>query len=350
MKLISIWIINLIFTYFLVAAVSESDVFREKITVIGGGAYGTALALNWHNSGTKVSLLVRSKAIKEQMKIDGENTLHLPSIPLGNLDITDDPYSCQTSNCIVMAIPSQCYSLYLQSFAEYIQENTPIVIASKGLDNNSGTFLSNLFMKTLKNPVLVFSGPQFAKELAVSEPSCVALAHTDEVTLHKVAAILGCRKMTIFQTTDMLGVQLSGAIKNILAVGCGILRGKKCGENTIAKFIILGIKEFGCINSFIGGKQETLLGPAGFGDIFLTCTSLQSRNNLFGLRIGRNESLADLVGENVLSEGYYATSSIYKLVYQHQLEIPLIKCMYEILFNNQNTNNLIELLCASSYS
>jgi glycerol-3-phosphate dehydrogenase (NAD(P)+) len=345
MKLISIWTINLFFTYFLIAAVSESDVFRDKIIVIGGGAYGTALALNWHNSGKNVSLLVRSQAIKEQMQIANENKVHLPSIPLGDLDIIDDPYSCKTSSCIVMAIPSQCYALYLQSFVDYIQENTPIVIASKGLDNSSGTFLSDLFIKRIKNPILVFSGPQFAKQLAMSTPSCVALAHSDEVILHNVASILGCRKMTIFQTPDMLGVQLLGAIKNIFAVGCGILRGKECDENTIAKFVTLGIKEVEFLNCSLGGKQETFLGPAGFGDIFLTCSSLKSRNNLFGLRIGKNETLTDLVKENVLSEGYYATSSIYRLMCQHNIEIPLIKCMYEILFNNQNTNSLIELLC-----
>lgn len=318
-----------------------------KITVMGSGAWGTALALVLVDNGHEVTLWTYQAQQAEEMRTQRINR-RLKGIPLPlELDISDTLATIPQSDMIVMATPSFAIRDTAKKIAPLVKQDVIIVTASKGVERDSALSMSQVVEQELggKGRFVALSGPSHAEEVALRVPTgCVAASTHTEAALVTQDAFMN-HNFRVYTSADIVGVELGAALKNVLALSCGISDGVGLGDNTKALLMTRGMTEMARLGMAMGGRKETFAGLSGMGDLIVTCTSVHSRNRQCGVLIGQGLSVAEAIAEvGATVEGYYAALSARQLAQKMGVEMPICECAYQILYENQPVNSVVEQL------
>jgi glycerol-3-phosphate dehydrogenase (NAD(P)+) len=272
----------------------------------------------------------------------------LPDIKLSEkIFATSDLNEATKANIWFIVIPCQNLRSFLKILSAYDYKGKTIVICSKGIEYTTLKFPSEILKEELPDSIVgLLSGPNFATEVAKSIHTASVLALSDFKHASQVVRDITGKSFHLYITSDLRGVEIGGATKNIIALCCGMVRGIGLGENTIASLISLGLAEISKFAITLGARAETLYGIAGLGDLILSCTSQNSRNFKFGFELGKGLKLEGLLKEQSTVEGYYSTKALYKLACELNIEMPLIKCINQILYENAPISTAINLLFA----
>jgi len=323
----------------------------KKISVYGAGAWGTALAAAVERAGNDVTIWAREGEVIESINSSHVNDMFLAGVPLSeNIKATSDLADIINSDAILMVSPAQ----YLRSSCESLKqagigEDVVLVICSKGIENGSLKMMSDVIKEVFPNPVTVLSGPTFAHEVAKSLPASVTLACENHDLCSKLASSMESDSFKIFKNDDIIGAQIGGSVKNVIAIACGISEGKQLGENAKAALITKGVKEMKRICVAMGGNAETLLELCGVGDLILTCSSRQSRNMSLGFDLGSGKSFEEIMkGRKTVAEGVASSQSVVALADKLGVEVPICKAVYDIVHGNADIEHTIKTLIQRS--
>lgn len=314
----------------------------SAIAVIGAGSYGTALAICLARNGNMISLWGRNVQEMAQMAQQRVNQKYLPDIPLpATLQLTSDlAEAAGSSRDILIVVPSHAFADTLRLIKPYLQKNARVAWATKGLEPETGRLLQDVARDILGESIslAVFSGPTFAKEMAMGMPTAISLSSTDAVFITELSDLLHCAKsFRVYTNPDFIGVQLGGAVKNVIAIGAGMADGIGFGANARTALITRGLTEMCRLGCALGAKKDTFMGMAGLGDLVLTCTDNQSRNRRFGLLLGEGKGVEEAiqtVGQVV--EGYRNTKEVFDLAQRVGVEMPITEQIYQVLYQGKD--------------
>lgn len=313
--------------------------YFRSIGIIGAGAWGTALALKCALKADDVLLYSRDIDVVESVNISNENKKHLLGVKLhSNIRSTSDINDLSSCDLLLLSIPSQKIRSFIEDNISF-SPTQPVIVCSKGIENNSLKCLTDVVLEFWDCPIAVLSGPNFAKEVAINKISASTLASRDPELLSKASRTLESDTFSIYQTDDIIGVQILGAAKNVIAIAAGISMGLDLGENCKAALITLGINESCKLISCFGGKLETALGLAGIGDLMLTATSITSRNTAFGYNLAK-DAKACIMNETV--EGYHSCKALHQIANIHKITLPIINGLYNVLYNKKDINSFVK--------
>lgn len=305
---------------------------REKIAVIGAGAFGTALAAVIALTGrSEVTLVGRKAALMADIAADRVHDAALPGIELpDSLRFSAEPDSISDAGIVLFAMPSQAQADAARHYGPYLAKDAVVVTCAKGIDKVSGDLLTDMLERELpQHAVAVLSGPGFAADIAKGLPTAMAIAASDMTVAERLAQAISGPTFRLYASDDRIGVQLGGALKNVLAIACGIVEGRGIGDSARAALISRGLAEMSRFVAAKGGKAETVRGLSGLGDLVLTATSHQSRNLRFGIALGRGEAADPLRGD--LVEGAYAASIAAKLARKLGVDMPITDAVSAII-------------------
>lgn len=318
-----------------------------KITVLGAGAYGCALAKILNENNNKVTLWTPFEE-EEKNIIETRTTPKLPNIKLSNnINITTNlDKALDKTKLIIIAIPTAFLSNTIKKVKKYY-EDTPICIATKGIEQNTNLFVYDVVKNILNTEkIAVISGPSFAIDIANDCPVGLTLACQNKETIELTTNVLTNNHFKLRKSYDIIGTELCGSIKNIIAIASGILKGLNMPESTSAMLITESLHDIKALIKGLGGDGSTVLSYAGFGDLLLTATSPKSRNYSFGYLIGKGASKEEINNyiKNTTIEGLYTLKSICELVSNKDVDMPIINLMEQIIYHNKNPKELINFL------
>lgn len=307
----------------------------KNISILGAGAFGTALAFTCHRAGHSVTLLCKDEEQAQEINKFRTNTRYASDklIFPENVNATTDLGLLNEADAVVIALPAQVLDDVLGVLSTRISPKTPLVLCSKGIVDALPLphFPINIAKKYFSGPLGILSGPNFASELAEGLPAAAALALDPSVSNSEdFIQLFNHPTFRIYPTTDMIGVGVAGAVKNILAIGCGMIAGKYLGSNAAAAFLTRGLTEMTRLGLAIHAKKTTFFGLAGIGDLTLTCSSPKSRNYRFGFRLGQGEEIGTILNEE-LCEGYHSLTPVLKLAGHHGVEMPLCQAIKSVV-------------------
>jgi len=313
-----------------------------KITVLGAGSYGTALAICLARNGHKTLLWGRDESHVTAMSQDRENNKYLADCPFPKtLSLEADLLKAvKASDNILVVVPSHAFADMLKQIKPMLTGNEKIAWATKGLDPETGGLLQDVARKVLGNNVslAVLSGPTFAKEMASGLPTAISLSSEDDDFVSELSDLLHCEKLfRVYSNKDFIGVQLGGAVKNVIAIAAGMADGIGFGANARTALITRGLAEMTRLGLSLNAEPATFMGMAGLGDLVLTCTDNQSRNRRFGLALGQGkevEEAIDSIGQVV--EGYRNTKEVFMLAQRNGVEMPIVEQVYQVLYQQKN--------------
>lgn len=313
-----------------------------SMTVIGAGSYGTALAITLARNGHPVVLWGHNASHLNELQAARCNEAFLPGVTFPDTLIleTDLSRAIAASRNVLVVVPSHVFGDVLRQIKPYLRADARIVWATKGLEAETGRLLQDVAREELGEtiPLAVVSGPTFAKELAAGLPTAISLASTDAKFGEDLQQLLHCGKsFRVYSNPDFIGVQLGGAVKNVIAIGAGMSDGIGFGANARTALITRGLAEMSRLGSALGASPETFMGMAGLGDLVLTCTDNQSRNRRFGIMIGEGldvQSAQDKIGQVV--EGYRNTKEVRALAQRFNVEMPIIEQIFQVLYNGKS--------------
>ena len=316
-----------------------------KITVLGAGSYGTALAICLARNGHKTLLWGRDGEHVEAMKQAKQNSKYLAdcSFPESMMLESDLKKAVQASDNILVVVPSHAFADMLEQIKPMLRKNAKVAWATKGLDPESGDLLQIVARKVLgeKISLAVLSGPTFAKEMAAGLPTAISLSSKDDEFVAELSDLLHCEKrFRVYSNKDFIGVQLGGAVKNVIAIAAGMADGIGFGANARTALITRGLVEMTRLGLALGAKPETFMGMAGLGDLVLTCTDNQSRNRRFGLALGRGFEVEQAITDiGQVVEGYRNTKEVYMLAQRESVEMPIVEQVYQVLYQNKDVKS-----------
>lgn len=318
----------------------------KTIGVIGAGAWGTALAQVLSTGGKNVTLWAREEDLYNDLKEKQENTMFLPGVPLHeDIKFSNDLSDItKNSEILLMVSPAQHVRTMLETMKSDLDKNTPVVICSKGVELKTGLLLSRVAEEIIPtSPIAVLSGPSFASELARGMPSAVTISARQQPLRRGLQSDLGVKHFRPYVTDDIIGTQLGGAIKNVIAIACGIVMGRKMGESARAALLTRGVAEIGRLSIAMGGRRDTLLGMCGVGDLTLTCTSMQSRNYSLGMALGEGKTLDDILkSRNAVTEGVYTAEATLALAKKNAVDMPITAAVAKALNGDLSIEEAIE--------
>ncbi len=325
-----------------------NSIFDSPITVIGAGAWGTALALLLARNGNAVRLWGNNVAEIAELQADRENRRYLPgfSFPQNLHVLSDLEESLVDVRDILIVVPSYAFRHVLEAVQPHVKE-VRIAWGTKGIDPNTRDFLHQVVFDTFSKdtPIAALSGPSFAKEVAAEKPTAVSLAGNDLAFIEDLIERLHNKYFRVYQNTDLIGLQLCGTLKNIMAIAVGVSDGLALGANARSAIITRGLAEMGKLGDAMGAQASTLLSLAGVGDLVLTCTDNQSRNRRFGIAIGKGadpESAEKEIGQAV--EGFHNVVQIYELAQSQGVEMPITEQVYAILHQGAKPESAVAQL------
>jgi glycerol-3-phosphate dehydrogenase (NAD(P)+) len=329
-----------------------ADTPYQRIAVIGAGAWGTALALVACRAGRDVTIAARQKDIVEAINKTHRNRLFLPGVTLdeGIRATMDAGAAAAQAEAVLLAAPAQHLRSVCAGLAPHVAAGLPVVLCAKGVERGSGKLMSEVAAETLPQATLgVLSGPTFAAEVARGLPTAVTLATSDEVGARLLAAI-GSTSFRPYLSNDLIGAQIGGAVKNVIAIACGIVTGRGMGDNARAALMTRGLAEMMRLGAALGARPETLMGLSGLGDLSLTCNGLQSRNMSLGIALGQGKSLADaLSGKRSIAEGVESAGAIAALANRHSVDMPIVAAVDAILHQGAVIDDTIAGLLARPF-
>lgn len=307
-----------------------------KISVLGAGAWGTALAQTYAASGHQVTLWVREEKLAQDMVETNRNTLYLPNIELDtHLKITTDLSEAVQADILLNVIPAQYLRSNLKLLSPMLRDNQPIIICAKGIEVESHSILSDVFKEECPKASLAFlTGPNFAHEIAMGLPSASTLACEDKHLGATLQSSLASKNLRLYLTDDIIGAQIAGAIKNVIAIACGIVQGLGLGESARAALITRGLAEISRLTIALGGKRETLMGQCGVGDMMLTCSSIKSRNFSCGVELASGKTMQQIIdSRNAVTEGITTAKAAITLAQIHNIDMPIVSAVHACLYS-----------------
>lgn len=313
-----------------------------RAAVIGAGGWGTAISLLLAERAHEVTLWARSAERAEEINITGKNERYLPGISIPTtIRVTHESAELRGMDMYVFAVPSQLLRTVAAQLKDVIvNENALYVSASKGIERGSLLRMTEVMHETLgidHKRLLSLSGPSHAEEVARKIPTVVVAAGSDERSATIVRDAFLLPYFRVYSSTDVLGVELAGALKNVIAICAGILDGEGYGDNTIAALVTRGLAEMRRLGVALGAESETFSGVAGLGDLVVTCLSKHSRNRRVGYELGQGKTLEEiLAGMTMVAEGVTTTESAKALAVKYNIEMPIVEEIYKILFENKD--------------
>ncbi len=320
----------------------------KKIAMIGTGAYGLGVSISLLKKNESVSMWVENE---DKAKFLNNNKKHaniLPNIEIpANITFSNDlDEVIKGTNIVFIAVAAKYIDNIAKKLSKLNIKNKHFCILSKGIEQNTCEFVTDVFKKYIKTKNLsVISGPSFAIDMAHNEPVGLSIASKNIKTIKEIKKVLSSDTVKLRTSNDIIGVELCGSIKNVIAIASGILEGLGYNESTRSFLITESLHDIKSLIYGLGGKKKTILSFAGVGDLLLTATSTKSRNYTYGILIGKkNYIMADDYLNNNTVEGYYTIKSIYTLIKRKKIDIPIIKLIYEIIINKKEPDTLSEFL------
>ncbi|MBI4666109.1 MAG: NAD(P)-dependent glycerol-3-phosphate dehydrogenase [Nitrospinae bacterium] len=320
----------------------------EAVAVIGAGAWGTAIAWALAMNGHIVRLYARRAEIANGINTSRENSVYLPGaiLPDNLLATADMDEAVDGARLVFFAVPSQFMRAALKTFGKHAREDAIVVSAAKGVENESLSLPSEMIRQTLPGPVAdrscFLSGPTFAKELCRKSPTAATIASTDLESAKVAQSALSSSFFRLYVHNDIIGVELGGAVKNVMAIAAGIADGLGFGHNTRAALITRGLMEMSRLGVAMGGDPRTFMGLSGLGDLVLTCTGDLSRNRTVGLRLGQGETLKNILeSTRSVAEGVATAISVKGLAQRHNVEMPIAGEVYSALYEGKDPRQAV---------
>ncbi len=324
----------------------------KNLSIIGAGSWGTALSIALAPRFSQVRLWVNEADLAERMAASRINDVYLPgpSIPTNVEIISDLGSALNGADCVLTVTPSHVTRGVYQRMLPHINAGTVFVSATKGLENGSLLRMSEVIAQVLgKVPVAVLSGPSFAREVACLEPTALVAASTDQAFAEAVQSAFSGPNFRVYASNDPIGVEIGGSIKNVVAIGAGVLHGMGLGHNAMAALITRGLAEISRLAVAMGGKPQTLAGLAGLGDLVLTCTGDLSRNRTVGMELARGRKLEEIVNSmKMVAEGIKTTNVVVELAKRYSVEMPIAEQMYQMLHFGSSPQEAIRRLMERS--
>lgn len=325
----------------------------QTVSVIGAGGWGTALAMVAHRTGSTVQLYTRNDRVLESLHKTRVNDVYLPERFVDpEIIVTSDLESACRSQILILSVPAQQMRTLCVSLSDMVPAKTLLVIAAKGIERGSLQLMHEVVRQTLpKNPIAILSGPNFAAEVADGKPTATTIACSDHQQGNMLLHTLGGKYFRPYLTDDVIGAQIGGALKNVVAIAAGITDGLHYGENARAALITRGIAEMARLCEAKGGRAETLLGLCGIGDVMLTCTSTTSRNYKLGKLIGEygvEQTIAKY--EGTLTEGIATAESAAQLADSLSISMPVCQTVWQILSKEQSLDEALQSLLKRPFS
>ncbi len=329
----------------------EKENMNERIGVVGGGSWGTALADLLARKGYVIDWWIFEADVCRQVQESRENSIYLPGVTLSeNLRPTNDlSVVVQGKTLVLIVVPSHVVRSVSARMAPHLSSGTVVVSASKGIENETQLTMSGVLRESLPDlppdHFAVLSGPSFASEVARGVPTVVTVAARDVTCAQMVQQVFATPSFRVYTNDDIVGVELGGAVKNVIAIAAGIADGLGLGLNTRAALITRGLTEIRRLGRAMGANPRTFTGSAGLGDLVLTCTGDLSRNHMVGKKIGQGMKLADAIGDmKMVAEGVKTARSLYNLSQRLQVEMPISHAVYHILYSDLSPKEALGLL------
>jgi len=325
-----------------------------KLGILGGGSWGTALAIHWSDQGHDVDLWVRNEAHAARFEKERRNFRYLPDHPFPKrLSVTADLDRVLECSVLCMAIPLQAYRRFLERLAPSLGEHHQLILLSKGIELEThflpGQIVVDVLGPAWEERTFTLSGPSFALEVAAGKPTTVVLAGRDEDRLGGLQESLNSPRFRMYRNTDVIGVELCGALKNVIAIAAGLTTGLELGHNTLAGLITRGLSEISRLGVELGAQRETFAGLAGMGDLVLTCYGRLSRNLRVGMALARGQSLEEILDElGMVAEGVHTSMSAYQLGLEKKVELPITNVIRSILYEELDPRVALHALMTRS--
>lgn len=324
----------------------------ETVAVLGAGAWGTALAQVAAAAGRRTLLWAREPEVVEAVNTVHENTVFLPGIGLhpaimasGSLD------AGAGADLILAAPPAQHTRAVLKALAPALRKGAPVVLCAKGVERGSLALMTEVLAAEIPHATgAVLSGPGFAKDVARGLPTAVTLACKDDALAQRIVATIGLPTFRPYIADDLIGAEIAGSVKNVIAIACGVAEGRKLGDGARAALITRGFAELTRLGLALGAKAETLNGLCGLGDLVLTCASLSSRNTSLGAALGEGRSLQEILAERrSVAEGVESAPAIVALAARHGVEMPICEAVEAILHERVSIDDAIKALLSRPF-
>lgn len=320
-----------------------------NVTILGTGAYGIALALMVYKNNCNITMWTNSREQKEELKNERSHKKILPETKIPNdIKVTCDiKKAIKDANLIIYAVPAGAVDEVSEEIKNYITEEQFICIASKGIERDLCLFVYDIVYDKIKtDKIAVISGPSFAVDIVTMCPIGLSLAATDRQTIEVVKKALENDTLKLRVTNDIIGVELCGSVKNIIAIASGMLEGLGYPESTQAMLLTESLHDIKELIMALGGDKKTILSFAGFGDLVLTATSTKSRNFTYGRLIGskKDDAIIEEYVNNTTIEGLYTLDSIYELLKKRKVNMPIIDLIYDIIYKNVDPEELARFL------
>lgn len=323
-----------------------------KVSVIGAGAWGTALAIVARKGGNDVLLWTRHEDHATTLNSDKTNRKYLPGIPLASgIEATSDLALAANADVLLLVVPAQKTGAILSQLKPSLSAEAVLVMCAKGIEQDTGRLMSEVIGEVAPdNPLAILSGPNFAKEVAMGLPAAATLAIKEKEIGEELVKAIGLPTFRPYLSDDVIGAQIGGAIKNVLAIACGVVSGGKLGENARAALITRGMAEILRLGEKLGARAETLMGLSGLGDLVLTCSSPASRNFSLGAALGQGDILGEILQQRTaVTEGVYTASAICRLAEKFNIEMPICCAVDEILNGGVAVSSAVEELLARPF-
>ncbi len=324
----------------------------ETIGIVGGGAWGTALAQTARLAGRNVVMWIRSSSVVDEINHLHTNAAHLPGVTLDqDLAATADLARMAEVDAVLLVTPAQTQRAIALALAPYIAPGTPVVICSKGLEQSTGKLMTEVLAETLPACApAVLSGPGFAGDVVRGLPTALTLASADEALGKALVEAIGYRHFRLYWSGDITGVAFGGAMKNVLAIAAGIVDGRGLGASAHAALVTRGFAELRRLGTAVGANPETLVGLSGLGDLLLTCGSPQSRNMRLGRLIGQGRSVAEAQRElSATAEGLYTAAAAVRQAAACGIEVPIASAVHAIIEGEQTVTAAIDALLSRPF-
>jgi glycerol-3-phosphate dehydrogenase (NAD(P)+) len=324
----------------------------DSIGIIGAGAWGTALAQTMRLAGRPALIWAREPEVVAEIEASHSNSVFLPGVALDPaLRATGALADVAACDVVLMVAPAQHVRAVAAELAPHLAAGKPIVICAKGLEQATGKLLGEAIAETLPQATLaVLSGPSFAADVARGLPTALTLACADEALGARLVEALGYRHFRLYRSTDMVGVQLGGAVKNVLAIAAGIVAGKGLGASAHAALVARGFAELRRFGAALGARPETLMGLSGLGDLLLTCGSPQSRNMSLGRALGQGQSLEAVLGSRrSVAEGVYTAAAVARVAAEQGIDMPISAAVNAIVAGTTTVDAAIESLLSRPF-
>jgi len=315
--------------------------------VIGAGAWGTALAITVRRAGLAVKLWAMEEEVVASINEHQKNIQFLPDVDIPeDIQATNNLTIAAAADLVLLVVPAQHLRHICGKLAHAWSPGVPAVICSKGIEQETGALMSQVVSETLPEvPLMVLTGPTFAKEVAIGLPSAITLACADENLSRHVSQAIGTPNFRPYQSDDVVSAEMGGAVKNVLAIACGIVQGKGFGDSARAALITRGLTEIGRLAAAFGGKPETLMGLCGLGDLMLTATSMQSRNYSLGVALGEGKTLHSVLNDRrAVTEGVHTAKALYDVANKNRVGMPICAAVYAVLHQDADIDTVVREL------